>query len=356
MTANNSAELLQTLTSYIGDQQTGWSIGSFGAIAEFHQRDTDVLELDDPKNLLRVTEKGGISLDVDSLSAVHPIAYETISPRANRWAQGIVLCMPKEQSRTHQRSVLTELGQDDNALRLMDRPALIFDMGLGLENIDFCIRTQDERLIEILRANKGRSLFDPSNTAMKEILKYHPHRVAISKLGRVEVYQKIGGPDTGGVSPDGPHTHVLPKLLRTGRTHSANIPIPDDLLPVASIHPASPIYDELARNIPFCHRRFTQFQQFLRRYGLNEYTTEKSRVHRAAELKEDPSTFEVKKSRLCRRALKITLRQLNYLSELENSRFSKQWVRQMQQAFDKPTQSQQTDDEKLGHESLVGSN
>jgi hypothetical protein len=48
------------------------------------------------------------------------------------------------------------------------------------------------------------------------------HRVFLSRVGRAEVYQAIPLPDAK--RPDGPHTHVLPKLLRAGRTHSANDP------------------------------------------------------------------------------------------------------------------------------------
>ncbi len=84
---------------------------------------------------------------------------------------------------------------------------------------------------------------DPDNLVMAAILAAHPHRVALSRIGRVEVWQKIGGPDTGGVSLVGPHTHVLQKLLRARRRHLANMPIPGGLVPVVGFHPASPIMD-----------------------------------------------------------------------------------------------------------------
>ena len=54
---------------------------------------------------------------------------------------------------------------------------------------------------------------------MGMILAANPHRVFISRLGRIEVYQPI--PPPSGKSPEGPHTHVLPKLLKSGRTHPA---------------------------------------------------------------------------------------------------------------------------------------
>jgi hypothetical protein len=141
------------------------------------------------------------------------------------------------------RAALTELGPDREALNPRDRPAILFNMGLDQPQVDFCIRTDDPTLLAVLRANLGRSVMDPDDLVMAAILAAHPHRVALSRIGRVEVWQKIGGPDTGGVSPVGPHTHVLPKLLRARRSHSANMPIPGGLVPVAGFHPASPIMD-----------------------------------------------------------------------------------------------------------------
>jgi hypothetical protein len=59
-------------------------------------------------------------------------------------------------------------------------------------------------------------VFEPGNPAMGMILAANPHRVFISRLGRIEVYQPI--PPPSGKSPEGPHTHVLPRLLKSGRT------------------------------------------------------------------------------------------------------------------------------------------
>ena len=73
---------------------------------------------------------------------------------------------------------------------------------------------------------------------MHEMLRLSPHRVLVGPCGRIEVYQTI--PPVDGRSPDGPHTHVLPKLLRAGRTHAANLPIPDGLVPCLTIHPSRP--------------------------------------------------------------------------------------------------------------------
>ena len=44
---------------------------------------------------------------------------------------------------------------------------------------------------------------------MAVILAASPHRVFVSRVGRIEVFQAI--PSANGKSPEGPHTHVLPK-------------------------------------------------------------------------------------------------------------------------------------------------
>ena len=71
----------------------------------------------------------------------------------------------------------------------------------------------------------------------------HPHRVVVTNIVRTEVYQKIGGAEleTGGVSPEGPHTQSPAKASESGRTHSAKTPIPGgaDFVGAACI-PAAP--------------------------------------------------------------------------------------------------------------------
>ena len=309
-----SEDLRLVLQQQLQDIDAGWSIGSFGAIGEFHQRPSDVLAKDDPEQLTRVTDKGGIRLDRERLADVTPIAFETLSPRPERWGQGLALCLPRDRAIAARRSILTELGPDMAALKPDDRDSILFDMGLDQPQIDFCVRTCDPELVALLRAHCGRSLFEPDNPAMGAILKAHPARVVISPLGRVEVYQKIGGPDTGGVSPDGPHTHVLPKLLRAGRTHSANTPIPDGLIPCAHLHPPSPVIGHRGEDIPFDPARFDAFKTLLDRFGLADYVATKKEVLSALETSRADALSEPE-TRMKRVAFRNTLRQQARLAD-----------------------------------------
>jgi hypothetical protein len=57
----------------------------------------------------------------------------------------------------------------------------------------------------------------------------------VSAVARLEVHQPI--PPPGGRSPEGPHTHLLPKFLKQGLTRSPKSPLPDGLFCGLSLYP-----------------------------------------------------------------------------------------------------------------------
>ncbi len=305
-------EIERLLRAHLANPESGWSTGSFGAIAEFHQDAGEFAVIDLPDELVRATRRGAIAIDKAALWEATPIAYETLSPKRHRWSQAVALCLPEQAARGAARGVLTELGPDDHAIRKIDRTGILFDMGLSLPQCDFCIRTSDPKLLAVLRANLGRSPFDHESGAMPAILAAHPHRVALTGLGRIEVYQKIGGPDTGGVSPPGPHTHVLPKLLRSGRTHSANTPIPAGLVPLTYLHPGNPVSDPMGKDRPFDPQLHQEFQSLLARFGLPECNDAKRQIALAISQQESPDGFVMPASRYARAAARLALRQLGH--------------------------------------------
>ena len=296
-------EIGQVLCKHLRDASSSFSIGSFGAIAEFHRRSDESLELDESKDLKIATSRGAIQIDL--VDDVEPLAYEALSRRSGCWQQGVVFCLPKKTAKSNGRSTLTELGVDVMAVREEDRDAILFDMGLAATNVDFCIRTRDPELLKHLRQSAGRSIFEPGNGIMGAIIEAGPNRIAISTLGRVEVYQGIGKTKT----PEGPHTHVLPKFLKSGRTHSANIPVPSGYLPCLSLYPANPLLDSMGRNKPFDSKSHTAFQELLSIWGRDSYTTEKQRVRQALEAGAAAESYEPVATRLARTALRVTLRQ-----------------------------------------------
>ena len=157
-----------------------------------------------------------------------------------------------------------------------------------------------------LRQHAGRPVFEPGNPAMGMILQANPHRVFISRLGRIEVYQPI--PPPSGKSPDGPHTHVLPKLLKSGRTHPATEPIPRDGFParifIRRIRRAT-AWASPGRSMP---RVIDSFQRMMAGFGDPENVAIKRRVRGRGRAGEPPSA--IAGDRHGRTAVRIALRQM----------------------------------------------
>ncbi len=65
-------------------------------------------------------------------------------------------------------------------------------------------------------------------------------RVCISALGRIEVYQHIPPAGRHVRTPEGPHTHLLLRLLKAGRGHAADTPIPPGFVACLTLYPVSP--------------------------------------------------------------------------------------------------------------------
>ncbi len=290
-------------------------MGSFGAIAEFHQDKGEFLEVDALAMFARATPRGAIRLHVEAIGQCTPVAYETLSPKPHRWGHGLALCLPQKDAEMAGRKTLTELGPDEHAVRPADRGGILFDIGLDLPQCDFCIRTRDPDLLAVLRANAGRNLFDPGNPASAAITAAHPHRVALTRIGRVEVFQKIGGPDTGGVSPPGPHTHLLPRLLKSQRTHSANVPVPKHYVPLGYLHPANPVMDSIGRDLAFDIDAHARFQDLFERFARRDLPQLRAAVLDGLARRIEPEEILAPSDRFSRTAVRVTLRQQYRLAQ-----------------------------------------
>jgi len=135
-----------------------------------------------------------------------------------------------------------------------------------------------------------------------------PHRVFLSRVGRIEVYQPI--PDPHGKSPVGPHTHVLPDLLHHRRTHAATEQIPDGWVPCAHLYPAHPAKDSLGQTREFDRARHDAFQHLLHMFGDPKFVLLKQRVAAAVAAGHDPSVITVTDQRFTRTNVRVALRQL----------------------------------------------
>lgn len=293
------------ITAQLEDAEAQWSLGTFGAIAEFSRDADEPAEFERGElSIAVVTPRGGLRLLAHP--ELRPFAFETITTQA--WSQRVAFCLPQGAAAMNGRAALTELGLDADALRAQDRGAVLFDLGLGALQVDCCVRVADRTLAEGLRAHAGRSLFEPGNPAMGLILAQSPHRVFTTRAGRAEVYQAI--PQPGGKAPEGPHTHVLPKLLARGRTHAATEPIPRGFISCAHLYPAHPLHDGHGRARPFDVARYGAFQRLLSRFGDVEHVRMKRNVVKAVGAGAGPEAIAMPDDRFAQASIRVALRQI----------------------------------------------
>lgn len=304
-------ELVEFLAGQVADSKVAWSLGTFGAIAEFARGADEPVVLDrDDASAAAVTARGG--LRIARHPELRPIASE--SPTTESWGHRVALCLPEASCAMSGRTEFNEVGLDREALREEDRAGVLFDLGLGALQADFYVRSSDPVVIAALQGCTGKSVFSPNSGAMKVILAANPHRVFVGRLGRIEVYQPI--PPAGGKSPSGPHTHVLPKLLAHGRTHSANEPLPPGWIPCAHFYPPHPARDQFGqRRLCFQAEHHAAFQVLLARYGDRQRLALKQRVIDSVRSGDDPSAIPIDNERFARATVRVALRQLRALEQ-----------------------------------------
>lgn len=297
------AKLIEVM---LPDPRHGWSIGTFGAVGEFMRDEGEFARIErDGDTATVVTARAAIR--VTSLPELRAIAFDTLSSDGETWGQSVAFCLPAPAQMDH--GNVRALGKDTEALREQDRGAELFDLGVGRGHVRFCARTWDAGLIEALHAMEGEDLFGPrGGPVMGQVLRAQPHRVAISPAGRVEVYAPI--PLPGGSSPEGPHTHLLPKLVATGKTHGSNAPVPEGWQPVLTLHPRSPWRDAMGQRVPYDSALDALFESVLAQFALPEDLAVREKVERAVTGKIDPAAFDWPDTRRGRAEARITLRRL----------------------------------------------
>jgi hypothetical protein len=294
------------LTLALDDYRHGWSIGTFGAIGEFVRDEGEPVRRTHNGAVQEiVTARGGMRVSPND--DIKVIAFDTLSSDGETWNQAVAFCLPKPASSAAQ--AVHRLGPDTEAIRPEDRDAILFDMGVAAGLVRMCVRTRDAELIAALAALERKSLLSSEGgKAAGLILKTSPHRVMLSPIARVEVYVAI--PPPGGESPLGPHTHMLPKLIASGRTHAANAPIPERMQSVLSLHPRSPWRDAAGKRTPFNPELDAFFDSLLQRHGLAEDRGVRGAIEAAVRDGDDPKLYAWPVSRRGRTQARITLRRL----------------------------------------------
>lgn len=203
----------------------GASLGVQGAIAEFAVAGGDpgaVTVRRSGRTVEALTAGGGLRLTVTG---------ETVAFAAG----GTVYLAVPRRTLPEPAAGLTVAETDPDALRPEDGHDLFADLAVGHAAAAFCVRTgSDDDLAKQLRVLEGRTWPEVLERLGHTLVAASPHRVVTTPLGRIEVFAPI--PAEGGASPDGPHTHLLPARLRTGRELPAGVGLPADLAPAAALH------------------------------------------------------------------------------------------------------------------------
>jgi hypothetical protein len=104
---------------------------------------------------------------------------------------------------------------------------------------------------------------------------------------------------------------VLPDLLRLGRTHPANVPLPAGWVPALELFPPAPLQDVDGRAIPFDAARHAAFQRLLDAFGEPRTVAAKRSVHAAVAAGDAPHD-DPQFGRAERLARRVALRQLGF--------------------------------------------
>jgi hypothetical protein len=294
---------LELVAARLADPRNAWSLGGSGALAEFMRAADEPCERD---KLQAVTARG--SIRVEARGELGALAYEVPSAQTGLWHHGVLFSLPAAAAVLPARTVVTELGLDLEAIRAEDRAAVLFDLGLGSAAFAFCVRTADTALLAALRRAAGNGFLAAGPALGAALVAASPHRVAISRAARIEVYQPIAA--AGGATPEGPHTHLLPRFLRPGRAVSANIPLAPGRVPGFTLHPPHPAKDELGERKPFAHTEHADFQQLLERFGDPASVAAKAALRAAVARGDRPGDWSVPATRHARQSCRIALRQL----------------------------------------------
>jgi predicted Fe-S protein YdhL (DUF1289 family) len=201
-----------------------WVMGVVGAVAEFAPAPGATVEATvEGEAVIARTPGGALRLVIDDW--VRALAFGPTDDPATR----IALVTLREKGRPDRHDGLTALGPDTVALDPAARSHRLYDLGLNRAEARFCIRLPEGPARDAVEAARGLPLAAVLPRLGPALLAAQPVRVVETALGRAEISAPI--PPPGGQSPAGPHTHLLPDHLATGRATPVGLDVPRAYLP-----------------------------------------------------------------------------------------------------------------------------
>lgn len=207
-----------------------WVMGVVGAVAEFTAVPGEhVAVRHSSDDIVALTQNGALKMTIsDDVRAL------TFDPAGRTVAPRIVLAVKRERGRLPMANSVSNVGQDE--INLMgDAEDQLFDLGLGRKEARFCVRLGSGKVRSALDGAAGLPFPEALPKIGAALVSASPTRVVETALGRIEVQGRIPPPDA--VSPDGPHTHLLPDHLETKRALPVGMNLPRAYLPGAIFYP-----------------------------------------------------------------------------------------------------------------------
>ena len=309
-------ELYDLLFDLAADRANGWSIGTFGAIGEFRCVADERMSVAHRAGGVEIlTARGGMR--IAPTVVLRPVAWDYLSSDGQSWGHMLAFCVKRS---IEDSPFIEYLGVDVAALRKRDRGAALFDLGVAAGTTRMCIRATGSCLKTVLKRACGR-LLQESPDLLAEIMREQPHRILLSPAGRIEVFQSI--PPVNGISPIGPHTHLLFKLAVSRRLHAATAPIPPGWQSVLTLHPLSPWRTPLGERRPFDPAADQAFASLLHRFGQPVEAGLAADIIEAISQGLPPAEFDWPKTRRLRAKGRIVLRRL----QVQGNRDVSEWRR-----------------------------
>ncbi len=212
--------------------QGTWAVGVVGAVGDFAAAPGQAIDVrTDGESIIATTAGGRLNFRIDD--HVRALTFGPTDTQAG--PDRIVLAVKRSRWRHNAADRLTPLGKDLDAILSEDNDASLFDLGLGRKEVRFCVRVRPGEAHDVLSRASGSAF--PANLAQigASLLNESPARVIETALGRIEVLTPI--PMPGGKSPPGPHTHLLPDHLATGRAMPVGMDLPSAYVPGAIYYP-----------------------------------------------------------------------------------------------------------------------
>ncbi|MEM7340113.1 MAG: hypothetical protein AAF467_15765 [Actinomycetota bacterium] len=234
MTVQRRRWLSDDLVSFVItalQQRCTWTMGVFGAIAEFESGGAPLQIRVDDGLIVAHCPSGAMQLD----PAVPLEVFETVDPAGNL---GPTVLAVSEASAPRPCSRLTRMGPDLASVHPDHRDHQVYDLGLGRRAGSFAVRTDDADLIARLDQTAASPPDDETSgldAVAPALVAASPHRVVTGAAGRIEVYAPIPAADE--TSPLGCHTHLDPAHLAHNRDLPPGLDLPDNVIPAAVCYP-----------------------------------------------------------------------------------------------------------------------